>query len=129
MDHVHDHFVTWFMWGFCSFIPMIVCLPIPAIGSCLSVCANCSLMAWWIAGMVWRLRTSGKFASGDVNQLSIKNDEEWIASISGENSFFQVESGRFIYIYLLITWIFWGVGCGCGIIGGIIGMIAACCKH
>jgi len=28
-------------------------------------------MAWWIAGMVWRLRTSGKFASGDVYQIGI----------------------------------------------------------
>ena len=71
MDHVHDHFVAWFMWGFCSFIPMFVCLPIPVIGSCMSLCANCSLIGWWIAGMVWRLRTSGKFASGDVYQIGI----------------------------------------------------------
>ena len=79
LDHVHDHFVTWFMWGFINQVTilgaaMLICIPCcpPILG-----CAQCSVFAWWIAGMVWRLRQSGAFASGDVIQGNAI-EEQWI---------------------------------------------------
>ena len=127
MDFVHDHFHVWFTWGFVSFIPFLLCLPVPLVGTLLSACSACSLEAWWIAGMVWRLRNSGKYASGDVVP-AFSTEDEWITAITGESSWYQYESGRFMYIYLLITWITLGISCGCATLGCIFTAITACCN-
>ena len=83
LDHVHDHFVTWFTWGFinaCGQLGalMLICIPCcpPVLG-----CFQCSSMAWWIAGMVWRLRESGAFASGDIISPAYESqytEEAWL---------------------------------------------------
>lgn len=130
VDDVHGNFVTWFTWGFANMVTMfgtMLCAGVlgsflPSLASCamtLSGCAQCSGFAWWIAGMVWRLRQSGKYASGDVMPLDT-TEEAWEKAITAEGSLFQVSSGNFMYTYLLITWIFIGVCCGCSIIGGIL---------
>jgi len=134
LDDVHGNFVTWFMWGFMNamitfglmLLGGIFMLCSPAIGNCLLSlvgCVQCSGLAWWIAGMVWRLRASGKYASGDVMPENV-TDETWTAEITAEGSLFQVQSGNFMWIYYMITWILMGVSCGCGLLATIVGM---CC--
>ena len=78
LDHVHDHFVTWFMWGFINQCGMIGAMALICIPCCPPVlgCFQCSGFAFWIAGMVWRLRESGSFASGDVQPANM-SDEQW----------------------------------------------------
>ena len=40
-------------------------------------------------------------------------------------NYYQLESGKFMYIYYMICFIFFGVSCGCS----ILGMIVSClCK-
>lgn len=79
LDNVHGNFVTWFTWGFLNYIMlcgfqclsaiMIKCSPvIGMICMYLSGCVCCSSTAWWIAGIVWRFRTSGKIASTSENE-------------------------------------------------------------
>ena len=122
LDHVHDHFVTWFLWGFINAIGtvgpmMLFCIPCcPPIAACF----QCSGCAWWIAGMVWRLRDSGAFASGDMVPEGQEADA-YIDSISKDGSFYQVESGRFMWTYYMITWIMMGVSCACSCCVGIVG--------
>ena len=125
LDDVHDHFVTWFMWGFinaCGTLGamMLICIPCcpPVLG-----CFQCSSLAWFIAGMVWRLRRSGAFASGDIMPANT-TEEDWIAQIKDDDAM-QYESGQFMWIYYMIMWIMMGVSCCCGCLGAIVG---ACAK-
>ena len=125
LDDVHDHFVTWFMWGFinaCGQLGalMLICIPCcpPVLG-----CFQCSSLAWWVAGMVWRLRQSGAFASGDIMPANV-TEEKWIENIKADDAM-QYESGQFMWVYYMITWIFMGVSCCCGCLGAIVG---ACAK-
>jgi hypothetical protein len=138
VDDVHGNFVTWFMWGFMNAMVSVglillgglFTLCAPSIGTCLMSlvgCAQCSGLAWWIAGMVWRLRASGKFASGDVMPETY-TEETWTAAITAENSAFQVQSGNFMWVYYMITWILMGVSCGCGILMTLIGMCCGAAK-
>ena len=120
LDHVHDHFVTWFMWGFinhCGVLgsALLICIPCcpPVLG-----CFQCSNFAWWIAGMVWRLRESGSFASGDI-MTADANEDAWINQIK-ESNVYQYESGNFMWVFYMITWILMGVGCICGCVGRVV---------
>jgi hypothetical protein len=122
LDDVHSHFVTWFLWGFINAIgtigPMLLfCIPCcPPIAACF----QCSGCAWWIAGMVWRLRQSGSFASGDIMPANA-TEEDWIAQITADGSMYQYESGKFMWIYYMITWIIMGISCLCSCCVGIAG--------
>mmetsp|Transcript_14851 Transcript_14851/g.20094 ORF Transcript_14851/g.20094 Transcript_14851/m.20094 type:complete len:198 (+) Transcript_14851:73-666(+) len=127
VDDVHGHFVTWFMWGFVNMIGTIAPLMLFCIPCCppISACFQCSGMAWWIAGMVWRLRQSGSFASGDIMTDANMDSEKWIEQITADGSWYQYESGRFMWIYFMITWVMLAVNCCCCMTVGIVG---ALCK-
>lgn len=134
---IHNRFVTWFLWGFLMMFGPCYVLVIAGLtfwnakvmGCCTGLAGTalgCSGLAWWIAGMVWRLNAAGTFASGDLNPSNgALTDEEWITSISGNETMVQYSSGNFMFIYLLITWISLGVSCGCSIIGALV---ACMCK-
>lgn len=103
--------------GICFFLP-----PVAYFFAFLASCSGCSGLAWYIAGLCWRFRASGKFASGD----SVPEDQRdaWIETVTAEDyaGLSQYSSGNFMYVYYLITWILMGISCGCM----LIGMIAAC---
>ena len=84
---------------------------------------GCGGLAWWVAGIVWRFRSAGKFASGDsLNEYQMIRVE---ATRDDPTNYYQLESGKFMYIYYMICFIFFGVSCGCS----ILGMIVSClCK-
>ena len=42
-----------------------------------------------------------------------------------DSKYFQYQSGQFMWIYYMITWIILGVSCVCSCLGGVI---AACAK-
>jgi hypothetical protein len=134
LTDVHGDFVTWFTWGFVQqMIPMIGALLI-TLSTCIhhglgSFCsglvgcgAGCGGLAWWIAGLVWRYRASGKFASGDsLDEAQVTAMEDTEAA----GNFYQISSGRFMSVYYMICFIILGVSCGCS----LIGMIVSClCK-
>ena len=108
------------MWGFinqCGVLgsALLICIPCcpPILG-----CFQCSNMAWWIAGMVWRLRESGSFASGDIMPANV-NEDDWIKTVKASDVY-QYESGNFMWVYYMITWILMGVGCFCSCVGGVV---------
>ena len=125
LDNVHGHFVTWFLWGFLNaVIPMGLaliaglCMLISpragqVVGS-LAGCGGCSGLAWYIAGLCWRFRASGKYASGD---WVVDNREAWITAVTADDytGLFQYASGNFMWVYFLITWILMAVGCFCSL--------------
>ena len=76
---IHSRFVNWHLWGFFN----MAIAPVPLGGLCacshyfnrnfgktitlLATCAfSCSLLAWWITGIIWRFRVDGRFACGDI---------------------------------------------------------------
>jgi hypothetical protein len=139
ISDVHGNMVAWFLWGFINAV-----LPCAGglVGGLLAICspamgsgcgglimsgAGCSGFAWWIAGMVWRFRADGSFASGDIMPADT-TEEAWATAISADGSLFQVSSGNFMAIYYMITWIMMGVSCGCSLLVAIGGCIASCCK-
>ena len=122
---VHDQFVRWFTWVFAQQMvmffggPIIVLLVIciMRMSACLGnlcgvlmACGFCgSGLGAWIAGMVWRFSEAGRVASGDY----LTEGE-----VAGPDM--QIQSGKFMGIYYLITWIMMGVSCGCSILGAIV---------
>ena len=102
IDHVHQHFVTWFIWGFSNYV-LTLCAT--CIGGCMLACgsdmeqmapgvlgvgvgcAQISAFAWYIAGLVWRFRQSGSYASGD-DMPSGYDDETWNEKINASDSLF-----------------------------------------
>ena len=100
-----------------------------------STAVSCSGLAWWIAGMVWRLNQAGSLASGDEiptgvtgwDGQTIETQEQWAAYLKDDQYTgpIQISSGNFMYVYLLITWILMGTACGCSIIGALV---ACMCK-
>ena len=113
--HMHGRLVAWFTWGFYQFILPIALLPIVA---CLLICGGpvaglfcyaatmlscgCSVMAWFITGIIWRWSTDGQFAVGTLIP-SGKTADEWSTITKAEGSLYQVKSGNFMaYYYLTI---------------------------
>ena len=97
VDNVHGNFVTWFTWGFLNYLMicgfqclgaiLVRCMPvIGMICMYLSGCVCCSSTAWWIAGIVWRFRTSGKVASTVENENLWKLENPSDADLSESNS-------------------------------------------
>ena len=83
LDPVHDLFLIWFTWGFINScgtkvaMMLMFCIPccLPVLG-----CFQCSSLAWWITGMVWRFRESSVFASGGNIPENVTK-EQWIEEI------------------------------------------------
>ena len=129
---IHDTFVSWFLWGFICEIIMpagfllggLTALLSPGLATCcfgLAGCGKCcGGIAWYIAGIVWRFNAVGRYSSGD------HVPEDYFAN---EANLIQTQSGNFMRIYYLITWIMMAVMCGCSILAGLGMCIAAmCCK-
>lgn len=69
-------------------------------------CGVCvSSLVWYITGLVWRYNAVGKFSCGD--------DTDAVADIQSV-TLMQTESGNFMRIYYLITWILFATICCCG---------------
>ena len=120
LEDVHSNFVIWFQWGFAnaltfagysSCIPFMAMFPpLALLMQCCSCYGGCSLLAWYITGLVWRCRTSGAFASGDLIVGDLDEDA-WISQITASDSHFQYESGKFIWGFYVASWISMGVIC------------------
>ena len=75
---IHSRFVNWNLWGFImilSTLPIAIIIIIShainvtcgKVVTGISTCAcGCSMLAWWIMGIVWRFRADGMYASGDI---------------------------------------------------------------
>ena len=124
---VHSRLVAWCLWGFfmaLSPIPMGILI---AISHCinfncgkfvnlLSTCAfGCSLVAWWITGIIWRFRLDGRFACGDIiqhesanggeNVAVIGDDELWFKeNVLAKGSLYQYLTGQFMKIFYFFCW-------------------------
>ena len=99
----------------------------PSLGSCIGPLvgcgAGCGGLAWWIAGIVWRFRSDGAYAAGDVLPNG-KELEAWQTEIEAEGSLFQVKSGKFMFIFYVITWSSMGLCCLCMLVGSIYACVA-----
>ena len=133
---IHSRFVIWFTWGFLQNLvaPLASGLLVgmglmlhPILGSvcmCLLGSAmSCGGIAWWITGIVWRFRSDGKFACGDVVPEGM-TEEAWQAEITADDSLYQHSTGNFLFIYYIICWSLAGAGCLCSILASI----CACCR-
>ena len=98
---IHARFITWFMWGFMqSVVAPIAALVLvglgsllhPSLGACCSGLTGCGMscggIAWWITGIVWRFRSDGSYAAGDIVPEG-KGIDEWETEISADGSLFQ----------------------------------------
>ena len=110
---VHSKFMAWFIWGLIS----VVCAMLIEIWKWYGVkteamrtikngenCMNClclNLVVWFAMGLAFRFVDSGKYASGDIVPVG-KSEEEWLEEIKVDGSPFQVESGKFIFIFSMI---------------------------
>ena len=77
------------------------------MGTLLNCAASCATIAWWINGIIWRFKASGSFASGDeltADELSAESDND--------ATLYQLQSGKFLLIYYIITWVIIGAGLG-----------------
>ncbi len=132
---IHARFITWFLWGFITALMPIALVLLflaatvinPNLGTCVSAmnaCAfGCSSLAWWITGIVWRFRSDGAFASGDIVPKG-KTLEEWTDIVSDGDSLYQYKSGNFMAIYYFICFGLVATSCGCTIIGAIYHCVA-----
>ena len=66
------------------------------------ILVNCSLLAWFITGILWRWSSDTQFAVGSLVP-SGKTDEEWKGITTADASLYQVKSGNFMYYYYLIS--------------------------
>jgi len=128
---VHGVFVTWFTWGFINAaLSCFFCLSagisarcMPALTMCcagLFSCVQCSGHVWYIMGLVWRLRESGRFAAGDIKTPATLTDAAWETELTKDGSLYQTDSGNFMWTYFVITWILMGVSCLCACVGPCI---------
>ena len=120
---VHAHFVNWSMWGFVMSLTPLPIAAITAISYCINyncgkamggalTCAcGCSFLAWWIAGIIWRFRPDGRYASGDI---IVSNEEdgieaseaEWFAkTVAAQDSIFQYLTGQFMKMFYVSCWV------------------------
>lgn len=133
IEDVHGHFVAWFMWGFIQTIIFVIfsgwssmkgMSMNPTVLSGLSCIIVCAELAWYIAGMVWRFNEAGNFASGDSPYAGY-SDSAWEKYAQCDSSFeypdnycgFQYASGKFMFVYYVITWCVLGLACVCGCCG------------
>ena len=83
----------------------------------LGLCAlNCSALAVYIMGCVWRFGEAGQFASGGDEDINMSASSELLL---------QESNGKFLGIYYLITWIAMGLIAVCACLGCIVGAAAS----
>jgi hypothetical protein len=136
---IHAIFCTWFMWGFlntvlfCTFCCGAILIARCAqslVGCCfcLMACTQCSGSVWYIMGLVWRLNKAGRFASGDIVPYGVADQAAWDAlkaDTPAEDHLFQLQSGNFMWVYFVISWVLMGTSCVCGC---VLPCLAACFK-
>ncbi len=140
LSDVHGHFVAWFTWGLWQqLLPILTALTAglamllsPTLGTCvgsLGMCGfSCGGLVWWIMGMVWRFNAAGKYATGDSFAVDYTG-EDYQAAFIANQPLNQVQSGNFMAVYYLITWILMGTSCGCSLLCALGACIASmCCK-
>ena len=101
MVDIHARFIIWFTWGFMQSLvaPLASVIIIglgsiihPSLGACCSGLLGCGMscggLAWWITGIVWRFRSDGSYATGDIVPEG-KSIDEWETEISIDGSLFQ----------------------------------------
>ena len=133
---IHARFVFWFLWGFSQalLIPLssmlltvIGALIHPTLGTLCAGLTGCTMscggLAWWITGIVWRFRSDGAYAVGDIVPEG-KTVEDWEAEITTDGSLYQFKSGKFMFIYYIISWSIMACSCLCSIIAAICGCVA-----
>jgi len=119
--NVHGNFHLWFTWGFFSIVAsclsffayLLVLLIQPALifaCQCTICYISCNSFAWYITGLVFRLRQAGAYASGDYVPLGF-NEQTHIKNITAPDSLYQYESGYFIWQYYVATWVFIPICC------------------
>ena len=137
LTDVHGDFVTWFTWGFYQQMLPVAGLLLVGIATMInaslakfcqgvvSIGSVCGSLAWIIAGLVWRFRASGKFASGDSLDEAQLAIEEANAEVADSTTLYQLSSGKFMYVYYYILGVILAIVCGCS----IGNLITACfCK-
>ena len=100
MENVHGLFKLWFMVGWILMLVVAITSSINCILKGQYTCPKSKCMArtaiiifslltlaWWITGMVWRFRDSGRFASGNIIPSGITSSD-WDMIINAEDSFF-----------------------------------------
>ena len=97
--NVHARFVKWFVWGFLIYFMAITSALLVQLGVKISkacgsaccfvlTCGNCcSILAWYMVGIVWRFNHNGMYASGDIVPVN-KTDKEWRQELYKESSLY-----------------------------------------
>ena len=73
-------------------------------GPFLGLTISCSGLAWWIAGIIWRFRSNGSFAVGDLPQDGYDETKWYDEVVLAEGSLYQHATGRFMLIFYLVSW-------------------------
>ena len=139
--NAHSVFVAWFVWGFwtcvspCIAAPVFIilgCMQLPQVvmvlGGLLSCGVSCSSLFWIIFGSIWRFGSMGQAVTRDAmgEQPEGVTDEDWFASEQGlkTTTGIQAQSGAFMKVYLIITYVIIGLQLFCCIVGGIMKKMA-----
>lgn len=139
---MHRIFLAWFLWGFFS---KVIVGALVIFAALLNMCestqkfamvtgaVSCGLyganaVVWIATGAIWRYSKAGMTAAGDTLERPQGIDEaSWDASVEAArvNQGFQIATGRFMKIYLLIS----GILIATLIIGTIwFATVMACCS-
>jgi len=132
--------VSWFLWGFIlNLLPFVACLCMPLMASpslgaavsCISgllcTASSCGGLCWFITGSVFRFRKDFGYASGDIPNAGI-TDEAWATALEADSGLFQISSGRFMWVFLMINYGSMAASCGCALLGGLCSAVLACFK-
>ena len=132
--NIHGRFVNWFFWGFLVFVsPFIITLLLVACvfvspntatvcGPVLSFATACGSLVWYILGIVWRFNSKGRYTAGDVPPVGT-DKEAWAEQVAAAGSNFQLSSGKFMFVYYVVSW----VGLAVAVLTSIVVVILACC--
>jgi len=132
--------VSWFLWGFIlNLLPFAACLCMPlmaspsmaTIASCfgglLCTASSCGSLCWFITGSVFRFRKDFGYASGDIAPTGT-TDEEWAAQLETNSGLYQISSGRFMWVFLMINYGSMAASCGCSLLVALCSAVLACFK-
>ena len=114
---VHTWFVNWSLWGFVMALAPLPIAMVTLISHCIHIkcgklvggfsmmACGCSMLAWWIMGIIWRFRIEGRYASGDIVPDGM-SEADWLEkSITADDSIFQFMTGKFMKIFYYTCWI------------------------
>ena len=98
--HIHAVFTGWFAWFFINMVAQWVILGISvlffylslewvgiAFQGIMSCLLGCSFLAMYIAGMVWRFNSAGRYAAGSLVPEGTSTDD-WAKTVSADGSLF-----------------------------------------